>query len=124
MFTWPIVILRDFFFRLLFLSTVYPFLKSPLLPYQPPLQPGGRRDPPGDMPALHPAAVLLGDVHHGDVEVHVPAGGVAASQKKYNHDTARGNISRYTPEFKPTKEEKCTSLYCRPISATKLTTMI
>lgn len=46
-------------------------------------QAGGRRDPSWDLPALHPAAVLPGDVHHRDAEVHVPAGGATAPQEKY-----------------------------------------
>lgn len=51
------------------------------------LQTRGRRDPPRDLPAFHPTAVLPGDVHNRDAQVYVPAGGAAATPKKYHHKT-------------------------------------
>lgn len=44
----------------------------------------GRRDPPGDLQALHPAAVLSGDVHHGDAQICLLAGIPAAPQERLN----------------------------------------
>lgn len=51
------------------------------------LQSRGRGDPSRDLSALHPAAVLPGDVHNGDAQVDVPAGGAAATQKKYSYSS-------------------------------------
>lgn len=44
----------------------------------------GRRDPPGDLQALHPAAVLSGDVHYGDAQIGLLAGIPAAPQERLN----------------------------------------
>lgn len=59
-----------------------------------PLQSRGRRDPPWDLSALHPAAVLPGDVHNRDAQIHVPAGGAAASQEKYKSQMTKWQYQR------------------------------
>lgn len=43
----------------------------------------GRGDPPWDLQALHPAAVLSGDVHHWDAQICLLAGLPAAPQERW-----------------------------------------
>lgn len=85
-YVWEFVPLKDIFF---FPPSCHPV---PLLM----LQSWGRRDPPWDLPALHPAAVLPGDVHNRDAQIHVPAGGAAAAQKKYRHTTYASHLAAKT----------------------------
>lgn len=66
-------------------------------------QPGRRWDPPRDLSTLHPAPVLLGNVHHRDAQVHLSAGVSSVSPERYvprcqNHGGVLPRELKFSPQ--------------------------